>query len=364
MEHECNLVASGQKNKQDILDPLLAKMKECFLRANEEAHKLDDAMSHHFPRLGMSNATTALQQNFGVCGICQGHMILKRTQPPRNDGRQQQQQQQQQGRKLVYCPTCQQGWGLPGRGMFTIATGRNGEGPVTCPICQFSVIRVGSGDGYVGNGYTLCPKCFSDPPMEHGGGEAGGDFRCFSCHHPTCPLATGTSGGSIQVYACPFCRGHGGGGDVGKVTLRKNSRGFVLSCSNFQGSDRCPYTVWLPRESSTISVDESRCESCSSPGQEVRKLRFGWKVGSVPPQWGRTCTTCILCDTSFRQDLQIRLPQANQVMANPRRRQNQQGGRQGTPQARRQNPGGQDRTCFRCGQPGHFANRCPASRTQ
>lgn len=356
-EHECNLVASGQKSKEDIMAPILNKMKDCFIKANDEAHKLDDAVARHFPRLGTNNdLSEVLQPHFSLCGTCQNPMALKQTRPNNHQGN----NRNGQTRKILFCETCQVGLGLPMRGQFQpMNEADHGDSAVLCPICQYQVVKVARGDGYTGNGYNLCPKCFSEPPREHGGLSGSSDFRCFNCHHPTCALATGTPGSDVEVYSCPFCgQGRPNGG---KVCLRKNSRGFVLSCSNYSGPDRCQYTVWLPKAASTISVptsDNEVCRHCSTPGRTVRRVHFTWRSGSVPPHFGRESTICVLCDSGFRQDLNVRLPQLNQVMTTNRRRTANSARASGS--GGRQNQGGN--TCYRCGQPGHFANNCPRSQ--
>jgi hypothetical protein len=184
------------------------------------------------------------------------------------------------------------------------------------------------GEGYEGNGYNVCPKCFSDPPIDHGGSRSAGEFRCFSCQHATCALASGTPGGDVEVFPCPFC--HPGGGrpradNTGKACVRKTSVGYVLSCNKYApGQERCPYTIWLPKESQTVSIpegDENQntiCPTCSTGGRLVRKVHFVWKPGSVPAHLGRECTVCVLCDVEFRRELGITLPQPNQVQARPR----------------------------------------------
>jgi DNA topoisomerase-3 len=368
MEHECNLVASAQKTKEDIIGPILNKMRQCYITATSEAQKLDDAVARHFPRIGTGDAMVVLQANFSECGDCQNRMVLKQERNARGRGGDQQ-QQQRSPRKLVFCNTCQAGWALP-RGQPLPKTEENGGAAVKCPICSFQVIRVERGDGYEGNGYHVCPKCFTDSPPDHGGGN-GGDFRCFSCTHPSCSLSGGTLGGDVEVFACPFCRQHGT--QTGKITLRKNSRGFVLSCSNYSARNKCSYTVWLPRASQSVSIpdgDENTCTRCSTRGP-VRKVSFVWKPGSVPPHLGRDCTVCILCDVSFRQDLQVNLPQMDQVTTNNRQRTRTPGGRNGSraqvapsgggggggDRSNNSNSGGN--VCFRCGQPGHYANACP-----
>ena len=376
MELECNLVASQQKTKDDIIGPILAKMRQCYLTATAEAQKLDDAVGRHFPRLGAGNDNDmqVLNDNFSQCGNCQGRMALKAELRGNNrgggggrgGGR-------NNPRKVLFCNSCREGWSLP-RGQLRPKTEQdNGGGnPVKCPICNFQVVRVERGDGYDGNGYHFCPKCFTDSPADHGGNPTGGDFRCFNCTHPTCALASGTRGADVEIFACPFCRDDRN--LSGKVTLRKTSRGYVLSCSNSNSSNRCGYTIWLPRETQTVEVvdgDAGICTRCSTRGI-VRKISFKWKPGSVPPHLGNDCTTCILCDVSFRQDLQVSLPQRDRVGTNPRQpRRN--GGRtattsraqvvpQGDGRNNRTAGGGGGNVCYRCGQPGHYANACPVNQ--
>lgn len=370
-EAECNLVAAGNKTKDQIMAVLLTKMRQCYEAATLEAHKLDEAVARHFPRLGSSNDTSqVVQANFSLCGLCDSQMALKQDRNNRGNGA---------SRKLVYCDACRAGWGLP-RGNYKPKTQTdNGGPPVQCPICNFQVIQILQGEGYAGNGYHVCPKCFSDPPVEHGGSVNGGDFRCFNCAHPTCALASGTAGGDVAVYACPFCRPR----STGEVLLRKNSRGFVLSCSTYGQGERCPYTIWLPKEGQSVTVasgDENDgnvfCARCTTGGNAVRKITFVWKPGSVPPHFGRECTVCILCDADLRRDLNISLPQRNQVTARPLQQRPPPTGRGATRGGRdgRRAPSGGGRTsgrgrggnqdnvgnvCYKCGEPGHFSNRCP-----
>ena len=422
MEAECNAVAAGRKRKEEILEPLLTKMLECFNRATAEARKLDDAVARHFTRIGTNNANSrVIQRNFSLCGGCGGSTTLKEllgTNQNRGNGRGNQQAQARAPAKLLHCETCSVGLRLPAKGTPSPSTSAGAQNePTKCPICNYQVISIGQGDGYTGNGYQVCPKCFSDPPAEYGGGSTNGEFRCFQCSHPTCSIATGSGGSDVEIRSCPFCEATGG---TGKITLNKNARGYVLSCSNYR-TTRCEFTVWLPKEASSVEVvEESQttnaninvsCPRCSSAGNIVRKLKFKWKSGSVPPGFGREYVACVFCDQTLKADFKVTIPQLNQVQvrgrrtnAAPPRNNNDGGGRGGGGSTWNQNStrgtsvtrgtsatrggtsvsdnrnssrsrernfgnggnGGNGNAannldgivCFRCNQPGHYASSC------
>ena len=326
MEAECNQVAAGQKTKDQILGPCLTKMRECFSKASAEAHKLDAAVARNFTRLGAAdNTAVTLQRNFSLCGDCGGLMDLKQRG---GGGRQQQRQRNNQNvrapPKILYCSTCAGGLELPRGNPQPMTDPQNRDQPFRCPICQYQVIRLGPGDGYTGNGYQTCPRCYADAPAEFGGAATAGagSFRCFNCTHSTCSLSGGTAGGDIEVFPCPFCQ-RSGNGD-GKVRLKKTPRTYLLSCSNNSGAAAsCQYSIWLPREASTVTVEEAEhmtCRRCSDATKTVRRLKFDWKPGSVPPHYDRSYVGCVLCDDTLRQDMNIRLPQSNQVSTNSRNR--------------------------------------------
>eukprot|EP00979_Chaetoceros_neogracilis_P012059 scaffold3087_cov288-Chaetoceros_neogracile.AAC.8 len=342
MEAECNAVAAGRKRKEEIMEPMLTKMLECFNRATAEARKLDDAVARHFTRIGSNNAnSTVLQRNFSICGRCGDLTTLKellggaRANNARGNTRNN--QQARAPAKLIHCETCSLGLRLPAKGTpspFTspgTGTGTGQNEPAKCPICNYQIISIGQGEGYAGNGYQVCPKCFSDPPAEHGGASNSGEFRCFQCSHPTCAIASGSGGSNVEIRACPFCEATGA---AGKVTLNKNSRGYILSCDNYRAT-RCEFSVWLPKEASTIeAMEESSagnhnasanaisCAQCSSGNKMVRKLKFKWKAGSVPPGFGREYVACVFCDQTLKTDFRVTIPQLNQVQTRTRQRNN------------------------------------------
>lgn len=373
MEAECNHVAAGRKAKDAVFGPLLEKMRSCYITACAEASKLDDAVGRRFSRRGAGNNQNlqVVKRNFSACGVCNSLMTLKREQSEGQGNRGNNNRNNNNNARrsmIVYCETCREGWGLPQRGSMHAKTeGENGGPPVKCPICSYQVIQVKRGDGYEGNGYHFCPKCYSDPPTEHGGSAEGRDFRCFECTHQNCSLASGTRGGEVEAYPCPFCaQNRQARQPAGSVKLRKNSRGFVLSCSNYSAPSRCQYTIWLPKEASTIEVvDANSCPNCSTNGKAVKLIKFVWKPGSVPPAFDRESTVCILCDGNFRQAMHVSLPSFNRVAPNNNRRGGS-GGRgtagRGAGQRGAGRGGGGRGGCFNCGQQGHMAANCPNRR--
>ena len=370
MEAECNAVALGRKTREQIMGPMLAKMLECFNRVNEEANKLDIAIARHFHRLGATNEnSTILRRDFSVCGSCGRLMALKQLNSQQNDAN-----NSHQPKKILRCDSCSVGLALPKGVPNPMMNPRVRDEHFACPICQYQVIKITEGDGYSGNGYHFCPKCFSEAPREYGGSATPSDFRCFNCTFSACSLATGIKGGDIEVFPCPFCQQIN---KSGKITLRKNSRGYTLSCSNYssQGGG-CDYTIWLPKEANSISIPDDTqngninlhdkiCESCSDDNKTVRKVKFRWKPGSVPPHFDREYLGCVLCDQIFKSEIRISIPQLNQVRI---RRTN--GGRGTTNRRTHRANGRVDVTnrnnagisCFRCGRSGHYASACPSNQ--
>jgi len=361
---------------------ILAKMQECFATASAEANKLDEAVARHFTRIGANAQNlTLLTPNFSICGSCNRSMALR--QVPSNQNGRGDNQQSNLKIKILVCSPCSFACRLS-RGVPNPVSDFN-TGPQLCPICNYQVIKITEGDGYAGNGYTLCPKCYTEPPVEHGGAGLN-DFPCKKCTHPTCALAGGVPGGDVEIYSCPFCAPFG---SAGKIFLKKNAKGFVLSCSNHStGARSCEYIVWLPKEAIAIAIpgeDETLpgpdlfCSNCTKPNAIVRKLKFTWRSGSLPTSYDREVVACILCDDLFKGDiLRINLPALDRVRVrstndhiNGRARGggrssgNSAGRGRGrgnqTNNAGRSNSSGRNALngCFNCGGQGHFAQACP-----
>ena len=74
---------------------------------------------------------------------------------------------------FVHCEACEKSHVLPRKGLFQVlqkpplpgsgggSQRDNGSGTeVLCPLCQFQVLQVATGNGYEGGGYNVCPHCF------------------------------------------------------------------------------------------------------------------------------------------------------------------------------------------------------------
>ena len=165
VEHECSLVANGHKTKDAIVAPILQKMKEIFDHANADAHKLDTAVARHFQRIGSDDRNSVVLQNsYSQCSC--GQMTVLKTSRNRNGDYRPQAAQSAQDR-FVYCSSCEVGYSLP-RGEPSPAIDERSNAQM-CAICNFQVLKISRGNGYEGNGYFACPKCFTDSPIEHGG---------------------------------------------------------------------------------------------------------------------------------------------------------------------------------------------------
>lgn len=190
------------------------------------------------------------------------------------------------------------------------------------------------------------------------------------------------------MFPCPFCSPE----TSGKIYLKRNSRGFILSCSNYSATTEqtsCDFTVWLPREARSISIPDNDpndggngrnnkiCDRCTSGNKIVRKVKFQWKAGSVPPHFEREYLGCVLCDQMLKSDMNIIIPRPGQARQRVGARTGRNGGTavrgrgsvrgrgpvRGRGRANRNN-GGTSRTiegitCYRCKQAGHYSSACP-----
>ena len=292
LERGCNEVAEGRKTGVSLIEETMDKMKLCFQVVLNEAHKLDAAMAKHFDAAGADHVVK--RADYSYCG-CGNLMDLKEARAA--DGFNNNNQRSSQ---LLYCSTCEDSHPLPRKGVLSPMNEQ------ICPICEFQVIKVSTGEDYDGKGYTFCHKCFNNPPTEHGGDiENGGEFRCFSCSHPSCKHAGKLPGSDVEIVKCPRCEKRG---VDGSLNLGKASTGsFKLSCSNWKGDNKCDYCIWLPRAAKAITV-ASENKSCKCYGG-TRKIKFEWKSGtSIPPQMRHIQEFCVFCDDELEEYMGLKIP--------------------------------------------------------
>jgi DNA topoisomerase-3 len=328
-EQDVARVARGDLSKQEAVDSCMATMREAFETCLQQAFKLDQAVGQRFNHIGMGGNADLVQANFSRCG-CGGDLALKNRNGAGN---------QDVRQRFLQCSECDAGGLLlPLKGNFQPI-----QPPFSCPLCNYQVLQVVQGRGYEGAGYTLCPKCFRDPPEGHGG--LGLDsFRCFQCQ-ADCALA-GHAGGDNPVAPCRICSG--------KLQLRKTApRSYRLSCDK-QPQGSCKDGLWLPKATS-ISVSQNECHRCTvgerrasngckssvprclpprtdltSPllDAQVMRLRFKFERGDAPPDVDKDLEDCVFCSGILHEIMggaptQVRNfardRQANRLSASPTR---------------------------------------------
>eukprot|EP00923_Selenidium_pygospionis_P017904 GHVN01031451.1.p1 GENE.GHVN01031451.1~~GHVN01031451.1.p1 ORF type:complete len:704 (+),score=72.99 GHVN01031451.1:281-2392(+) len=195
MEGDIGRVAEGVLQKPAVLRSFIGDMQQIFQAVAANFDFLSVEIGKHFGTLGSSvvGSGSILRESFSRCGRCGRRMDLKRegnTVPVRggprggvNDSH--------ENRFLVcqgYQSGCETLLSLPPRGEITPHN-------ASCAICNFQVVNVLNQQ--TRRSHTVCPFCFRNPPplemrlpnrsgLESSG---SGDFRCFMCAHPTCPLA-------------------------------------------------------------------------------------------------------------------------------------------------------------------------------
>ena len=183
---------------------------------------------------------------FSTCGVCNGLMDLKHREVQGHDNNNNAGGAGGGGggvKKQVFLSceseSCQVVYPLPAKGSLSAHEHR-------CPLCDFQVLNVGPGHGYNGNGYTLCPKCFRDPPE---GAKQNEDFRCFQCSAANCKLAQGVQGGDLAVLKCRTCNGEH------DVTMRKTKAGkFMLTCAGHSSEPKCGAAIFFPTGATRVQV--------------------------------------------------------------------------------------------------------------
>ena len=338
MEQDCDAVAAGAMQKDQMVSRCCEEMRRIYDTAAAQSHKLVAAVARRLAPLGADppdggggggGGGRTRSAAFSACGACGGAMALV----------------EHAGGKLLYlrCGACERGLPLPRRGEPEPREPR-------CPLCKYQVLHIGGGRGYSGNGYHLCPFCFSNPPPQRGragvpraiediaaaavAGPIGagdeeneeegaaaavpppaapaaaaagtgeedvlGEFRCFQCSNGACALAGGLAGGAA-----------GGGGEVGPCTdcgggamrLSRTQSRWKVGCSRYP---ECKAAVWFCDGVRGAALSSEPCRRCEAAGRTSRLLdlqldrNMMMLAANFGAQGPRSWTLCVACD---RDDL-------------------------------------------------------------
>ncbi|XP_032669264.1 DNA topoisomerase 3-alpha isoform X2 [Odontomachus brunneus] len=97
----------------------------------------------------------------------------------------------------------------------------------------------------------------------------------------------------VSIFKCPKC------GSNMVLKNRKQGRGKYISCMSYPA---CTNAIWLSEAVEDVEALSETCDQCT---ENVRKLKFKL-VRNVIPLYGTSYTTCIGCDSTFNELLNIR----------------------------------------------------------
>ena len=258
---------------QVVVDKCLEEMKKCFLTANNQAQKLDTALTKHYGAQGVVNQAQYVtrQGSFSKCGVCAEMMDLQEELVGRAGGNGVGQGAQDgQKDRILYCKRCRKGVKLPPKGDLSPHL-------ETCRICHYQVLSVHNSETQ--KTHTVCPFCFKTPPGPPVS-DVISDFRCFACAHETCPLAGKIAGGDVDIALCtmPQCSRQGG-----VLRLNKAQNGsFKIACTRDKTCGG--KALWLPKCcQSVIPLSSDDCPTCSPRlGYPLKLLKIEVNLSKVP----------------------------------------------------------------------------------
>ncbi|XP_011144136.1 DNA topoisomerase 3-alpha isoform X2 [Harpegnathos saltator] len=97
----------------------------------------------------------------------------------------------------------------------------------------------------------------------------------------------------VSIFKCPRC------GSNMILKNRKQGRGKYISCAGYPA---CTNVIWLSEAIEDVEVLSETCNQCT---ENIRKLKFKL-VRNVVPLYGTSYTTCIGCDSTFNEMLNIK----------------------------------------------------------
>jgi DNA topoisomerase III len=282
MEADCHKIARGELTKEHVIRGCITKMRECFIAVNQEAHKLDSAVSKYFnefENIEDQNLYQVIQNQLSRCGRCQNLMDLKQEM---NAGA----NPNDHLRRLLCCQTCNKALIVPSKGNLRAHD-------INCAICSYQVITITNRETQ--KEHHVCPNCFKNPPAPPLAEDGVSEFRCFNCAHTTCTLAGRMEGAEVDIAPCAdrACSG--------KMRITKNQRGYVIAC-NRQGCSRSIW--WLPQRSikSAIPKADSICIHCQQRrGHVVVKIALVIDLRNSPFGMRPEALVCPCCSDIWEE---------------------------------------------------------------
>lgn len=253
MESECTRICDGSVHYQDVIDSCIGEMISVYsvvgfqrrfdLKIVQKKKEFKDTFIQFMRKtisgkvLNVASVATVIQDHILNCKVCGNDMSLMGQKKGENMSR------------FLQCNSCNMTLSLPSNGSIVVL-------PSTCPLCGYNVLEIQSG-----NGYTICPYCYSNSTEE---GRIGFTMPCFRCN-AVCPYASlvihvfsPLEPEEISICPCYYCRN-------GMLVLRKSRnqehRVLTVKCSNAN----CRLVISINTAIiQDISVIQDTCPRCSS----------------------------------------------------------------------------------------------------
>lgn len=272
-------IASGEVAQSPMIVDALSAYSALYESLRTHAAEMEAAISNHLSSFSAAEWRTH-RASFSTCGGCGGKAALKYGPTTAGSSRRD---------RALYCTTCAASHILPFHGNLDAHNH-------VCPICNFQTLSVTNTER--NTSHYVCPFCFSHPPQDAADNPTAAEtsFRCFTCTHVGCALATGSAsnggGAPPSVATCGTCSS--------ALALRQaagGGRGWRVACS----SPNCT-VYFFPR---CITAVEATADTCPTPAcQGASLLELRWTASALPRGLDPMTRGCIWCDPRYAHTLQ------------------------------------------------------------
>jgi len=272
-------IASGEVAQAPMIVDALNAYTALFESLRTHAAEMEAAISNHLSAFSAAEWRTH-RANFSRCGECGGMAALKHSPNAGGAARRD---------RALFCAACAASHILPFNGNLEAHDH-------VCPICNFQTLAVTNPER--NTTHYICPKCFSDPPQNSADnpGAVESSFRCFTCTHAGCTLATGSTsnggGGAPSVATCGTC-----GSPMALRQAMSGARGWRVACT----SPNCS-VYFFPRCVSAVAATGDTCPTPACQGASL--LQVTWVTAQLPRGQDVMTRGCIWCDPRYSHTLQ------------------------------------------------------------